>query len=130
MLAACLGVFLFARNGHSAEAARALTFCTLVVAFLVIILVNRSWTRSAFAMLRVPNAAMRWVLLGTCGLLATVLLVPAAQDLLHFAPLHANDIALSLGAGLVCVMWFELLKRFKNTRAASTHTDTSASARG
>ena len=73
VLAVCLGVFLLARTSHTPDAARALTFATLVVAFLVIILVNRSWTRTALAMLRVPNAALRWVVLGTCSLLAVVL---------------------------------------------------------
>jgi Ca2+-transporting ATPase len=110
VLVVCLGVFLIARADHSPDAARALTFATLVVAFVVIILVNRSWTRSAFAMLRVPNPALRWVVLGACGLLAAVLVVPFAQRLFHFAPLHAMDLILSLGAGFVCVLWFELVK--------------------
>ena len=117
ILVVCLGVFLVARAGHTDEAARALTFATLVVAFLVVILVNRSWTRSAFAMLRVPNAALRWVVLGTCVFLAVVLLIPVAQRLFHFAPLHAPDLILSLGAGLVCVLWFELVKLAKKARA-------------
>jgi P-type Ca2+ transporter type 2C len=30
--------------------------------------------------------------------------------LFHFAPLHQMDLVLSLGAGSVCVLWFELLK--------------------
>jgi Ca2+-transporting ATPase len=111
VLTVCLGVFLLARADHSADAARALTFATLVVAFVVVILVNRSWTRSAWAMLRVPNAALRWVVLGACTLLAVILVVPFAQRLFHFAPLHATDLVLSLGAGLVCVLWFELVKR-------------------
>ncbi len=110
VLAVCLGVFLLARADHSADAARALTFATLVVAFVVIILVNRSWTRSAFAMLRVPNAALQWVVLGTCTFLTVVLVVPFAQRLFYFAPLHPTDLVLSLGAGLVCVLWFELVK--------------------
>ncbi len=116
VLLACLAVFLLSRGGHSAEAARALTFTTLVAAFLVIILVNRSWSRSLPAMLRMPNAALRWVLLGTTGLLATVLYVPMARGLLHFAALHVTDLLLSLGAGLVCVLWFELLKLFTSAR--------------
>jgi Ca2+-transporting ATPase len=110
VLIVCLGVFLLSRAHHTPEASRALTFTTLVVSFLVIILVNRSWTRSALAMLRVPNAALSWVVLGTCLLLAVVLLVPLAQRLFHFAPLHPTDLLLSLGAGLTCVTWFELLK--------------------
>jgi Ca2+-transporting ATPase len=113
VFAVCIGVFLLARADHTVEAARALTFATLVVAFLVIILVNRSWTRSLVEMLRVPNAAFRWVVGGTAVLLAVVLSVPAAQRLFHFAPLHVNDLVLSLGAGVTCVWWFEALKRYR-----------------
>jgi Ca2+-transporting ATPase len=110
VLAACLGVFLLSRSGHSSEAARALTFATLVVAFIVIILVNRSWTKSAFAMLCVPNTALKWVVTGACAFLAIILSVPFVQRLFDFAPLHPMDVVFSLGAGLVCVLWFELLK--------------------
>jgi Ca2+-transporting ATPase len=116
VFAACVGVFLLARANHSAEAARALTFATLVVAFVVIILVNRSWTRSAVAMLRVPNGSLRWVVLGTCSFLAVVLAVPFAQRLFHFAPVHATDLLLSLGVGLICVLWFELVKLAQRNR--------------
>ncbi len=111
VLAVCVGVFLLARVGHTTDAARALTFATLVVAFVVIILVNRSWTRSLVAMLRVPNAALRWVVGGTTILLAVVLFVPVAQRILHFAPLHPGDLLLSVAAGLACVLWTEALKR-------------------
>ncbi|HEX7699685.1 MAG TPA: cation-translocating P-type ATPase C-terminal domain-containing protein, partial [Kofleriaceae bacterium] len=93
------------------DAARALTFATLVVAILVVILINRSWTRSALSMLRVPNTALRWVLLGASTFLAVALLVPFAQHLFHFAPLHLTDLMLSIGTGIVCVLWFELVKR-------------------
>jgi len=119
VFAVCMGVFLLARTDHTPEATRALTFATLVVAFLVIIQVNRSWTRSVVAMLRAPNAAFRWVVGGTAILLAVVLFVPEAQQLLHFAPLHANDLALSLAAGVTSVLWFEALKLYR--RRASSH---------
>ena len=110
VLAVCLSVFLLARGDHSDEAARALTFSALVIAFIVIILVNRSWTGSAIAMVRVPNTALRWVVVGACTFLAAILFLPFARELFHFAPLHVNDLFLSLGAGAVCVVWFEVLK--------------------
>jgi Ca2+-transporting ATPase len=109
----CLTVFLFSRRDHSVDAARALTFVTLVTAFVVIILVNRSFTRSALAMLTVPNTALRWVVLGAVTFLTIALVVPFAQRLFHFAPLHTVDLIVSLGAGLVCVLWFELVKLTK-----------------
>jgi Ca2+-transporting ATPase len=130
VLAACIVVLVLARADHAPDAARGLTFATLVVAFLAVILVNRSWSRSAFSMFRTRNTALRWVLLGTTGLLAIVLFVPAAQGLLHFAPLHPTDLVLALGAGVVCVAWFELLKLVRRVRVASdgtTPAQTSAS---
>jgi Ca2+-transporting ATPase len=110
VLAVCLGVFLIARQNHAPDAARALTFTTLVVAFLAIILANRSWVRTIVGSLRVPNTALWWVLGGTTAFLSLVLLVPVVQRTFHFAPLHAADVAVSAGAGLMCVMWFDLLK--------------------
>ncbi len=113
VLAACLGVFLFSRTSQQPDAARALTFLTLVVSVLIIILANRSWTRGILSMMRVPNTALWWVAGGTTAFLALVLFVPAAQHLFHFAPLRARDMALSFGAGVACMMWFELLKLTK-----------------
>lgn len=122
VLGVCLGVFLLARVEHSDEVARALTFAALVVAFIVIILVNRSITRSAFTMLRVKNSALLWVVLGACVLLAVVLSVPFAQKLFRFAPLHPTDICLSLGAGMICVLWFELVKFARRHKREASDT--------
>jgi Ca2+-transporting ATPase len=110
VLAICVGVFLSTRATYTPDAARALTFTTLVVAFLVIILANRSWERTVIGSLRTPNTALWWVLGGTTLFLAIVLALPFARRLFHFAPLHATDVALSIGAGLVCVVVFDLLK--------------------
>ena len=118
ILAVCLLVFFLSRRGHPPDAARALTFATLVVAILTLITVNRSWTRSVLSMLVVPNAAFRWVMGGTLALLAVVLLVPFAQRLFHFAPIHPRDLALSIAAAPVCLLWFEALKRIRRRGAA------------
>jgi len=110
VLAACLAIFVLARGGHGPDAARALTFSALVVSLLAIILMNRSWTRSAIAMLGERNSALWWVVAGGVGVLAVVLSVEPVRALFSFAPLHARDVGLSLAAGLACLAWFELLK--------------------
>ncbi len=133
VLGVCLGIFLLARADHTPEAARALTFATLVVAFIMIILVNRSWTRSLVAMLRVRNAALRWVVGGIVVLLPVVLFAPAARRLFHFGPLHRDDLYLSLGAGLICMLWFDVLKqyqRWRRSRADGLHGTFSGGASG
>jgi Ca2+-transporting ATPase len=110
-LAVCLTVLFFARKGHAVDSVRALTFATLIIASLVLITVNRSWTRPFLAILRAPNAAFRWVVGGALALLAVVLYVPLAQRLLHFGPVHPTELALGAGGALACLLWFEALKR-------------------
>ena len=110
VLGVCLAVFVIARNGHGPDAARALTFAALVISLLAIILMNRSWTRSTIAMLRVGNPALWWVVFGSGTLLTIVLFVAPVRALFSFAPVHAEDIGLSLLAGLACLAWFEALK--------------------
>ncbi len=110
VLVACLAIVVWVRPSHGAEAARALSFATLVVGIVTIILVNRSWSRSIMAMMRVPNAALWWVLGGAGSFLALILTVPSLQKLFRFAPLHGDDLALSLFAGAACLLWLEILK--------------------
>ncbi|MBN2369324.1 MAG: cation-translocating P-type ATPase [Vicinamibacteria bacterium] len=118
VLAASLGVFFMSWKTHAPNAVRALTFTTLVAAFIVVILANRSWARTIVGGLRVPNSALWWVLGGTVFFLAFVLMNPFARRLFHFAPLHGGDLALSIGAGLACVLWFELLKLGRRSAAS------------
>ncbi len=110
VLVLCLSIVWIARPGHGPDAARALAFATLVVSFLVIIFVNRSWTRRVVSTLLLPNPALWWVVAGTALLLTAVLTIPTLQTLFRFAPLHANDLALSLAAGVICLLWFDLVK--------------------
>ncbi len=109
-LLVCLAIFAVTHGSHGANAARALVFAGLVASLLMIIMINRSWTRSALAMLSEPNAAVWWVIAGACACLVLVLEVPRVQHLFSFAPLHAADLTLSLLAGIACLLWFEWLK--------------------
>ena len=110
VLADCLAIFLLARTDHGPDAARALAFASLVVSFIVIILINRSWTRSAVSMLREPNVAAWWVIGGASAFLALVLSVPEVRQLFHFAGLHPTDLALSLFGGVASLLLFDALK--------------------
>ena len=106
----CVAVFLFSHRDHSPEAARALTFVSLVTAFLVVLLANRSSVFTIVEGLRAPNTALWFVLGGTVGILSLVLLSSVGQRIFHFAPLHAGDFLLSVGAGVTCTLWFEVFK--------------------
>ncbi len=114
VLAVCAGVFLFSVRGQTPEVARALTFSTLVAAILVVLLANRSSSRTVFGGLRVRNVALWCVLGGATALLPVVLLVPMARQIFHFAPIHARSLVLSIAVGLACTLWFDLLKLSKH----------------
>lgn len=94
--------------------ARALTFTTLIVANLCLILTNRSWTRTIFQNLMSPNPALWWVLGGAVVFLSAVLYVPPLRSMFRFNVLHPVDLAICLFAGILSIAWFEGLKMLKN----------------
>ena len=98
------------QQGREADEVRALTFTTLVIGNLGLILANRSWSGSLLASLRTPNAALWWVVGGTLGFLAFVLYVPGLRELFGFTYLHLNDVLLAFAAGATGIGGFELFK--------------------
>jgi Ca2+-transporting ATPase len=116
VLAAVLAVFAFALyRGQGDADARTLSFSTLVIGMLGLIAVNRSWSRNVIHALRAPNRAFWWVAAGALGFLAVVLYVPSLRDLFRFSTLHADDLLICAGAGLLSSLAIELLK-FKHFR--------------
>lgn len=98
------------RDGLPETEARALAFFSLVTGVVALILVNRSFSASLLAALRGPNRAFKFVLAGVTGILGLTLAWPMAANLFRFGPLHANDLALTLLAGLIVLLLREGLK--------------------
>jgi Ca2+-transporting ATPase len=98
------------KRGMPENEVRALAFFSLVLAILSLIFVNRSFSASLITALRRPNQALAWVLLAVTGILALTLLWPFASDLFRFGPLHLDDLALTLGAGVTVLVALEVLK--------------------
>ncbi len=103
------------RNQGEMEA-RTLTFATLIVASLGLIVSNRSWTESTLSRGRATNKAFWWVLGGTVVMLAAVLYLPSLRNLFRFSQMHPVDVALILGAGLASGLWFEAMKALRRAR--------------
>lgn len=111
VFAIVLAVYLIALAlGRGDAEARALTFATLLFANLALIFANRSWTRTTLATLRTPNRALWWVSGGALAFLGLILYVPPLRALFRMELLHADDVALCVGAGVLSVGWFEVLK--------------------
>jgi Ca2+-transporting ATPase len=117
VLAASFAAFFVARSRFDVDSARSLVFVTLVSGIVTILLVNRSWSRSAVAMVTAPNAALRWVLLGTTIALVAAVLTGVGQRLFHFGPASPPALGLALLAGVVSLAWFEIVKQVWIRRA-------------
>lgn len=101
-------------RGQSENEARALTYTTLIIANLGLILANRSWSRTILETMSTPNPALWWVVGGALVFLAMVIYVPFLRELFSFAYLHFIDIAICFMAGITSILWFEALKIFNS----------------
>jgi len=112
-----LAVFALALVMMRDEAeARALTFTTLVIGNLSLIVAIRSRSGTVLAALRRPTRALGIVLGGALLLLGLVLYVPALADLFQFVPLSVGDLGLAVVAGLASVLWLEGVEILRQRR--------------
>ena len=102
------GIAVYRKQGELD--ARALTFTTLILANLGLILSERSSSRLSLKVLRSPNAALWWVFGGGLVFLALVLYVPFLRQLFSFSFLHPIDLTICLAGGAISLLWFEYLK--------------------
>lgn len=111
VLAVVLAVFAVAVHlGLGEGEARALGFTTLVLANLGLIFTNRSWTRTIWGTLTVPNRALWGLTGGVLVVLGLSLVVPFLRDLFLFAPVSREGLGLCVAAALFSVLASESLK--------------------
>ena len=99
------------RRGLPEGDVRALTFVSLVLANLGLVLVNRSFNSSVREALRWNNRALWWVSAVAIILLGVILAWEPARGLFHFGPLHADDLGVTLAAAAGLVVALESFKR-------------------
>ncbi|MFH0967260.1 MAG: cation-translocating P-type ATPase, partial [Methanobacteriota archaeon] len=111
VLAVVLIIYLNALiRGFGEAEVRTMTFTTIVIANLFLILTNRSWSETIVRTLRTPNRAMSWVFAGTISSLILVLSIPILQDLFKFGSVSFVDLIVCVLAGVMSVLWFEWYK--------------------
>ena len=92
------------------DEARALAFFSLVLTIVALIFVNRSLQRVDPDRLRRPNPALEARARGRDRNAGATLAWPSRATLFRFGPLHADDLSLTVGAGVVILIALELLK--------------------
>jgi P-type Ca2+ transporter type 2C len=112
VLAVVAGLYVVALGrGLPENDVRALAFVALVATNIGLVLVDRAGGVSLFTAFRQPNPALWWVLGITSVILAAILSIPAARTLFAFGPLHADDLAVALLAGIAALFLLDAMKR-------------------
>ncbi len=116
LLAAVLGVYLWTVLGSRPnDIVRSMTFTTLMVGNLSLILANRSWKLSIFQLFRQrKNPSVKWILAGAVIVLMALVNVAALRRPFGFGPMTAREWLISVLAGLLGIAWFEIYKLVRN----------------
>ncbi len=131
VLVAVLAVYLWCVEGGRPDVeVRSVTFATLVLANLGLILVNRSWRLPLRRTLAErANPTLKWIVVLAVGLLALLLSVPALRDAFAFGPVSLVDLVVVTAAAALGVTWFELYKlRLARRDRRRARADASATA--
>jgi P-type Ca2+ transporter type 2C len=102
--------------GYNDKEVRAMTFTTLMIANLAVILTNRSWTDHIFKIIATPNKAVIWVIGGAISFLALILNTPFFLDLFQFEKLAWLNIIICCSGGFTTILWFEIYKWLHHTK--------------
>lgn len=115
-----LAVYLWALNsGKSDDLVRTMSFGTLMLGNIALVLVNRSHHLSIFQTFRErKNKTIKWVLSGGIGLLIFLVNVPIMREAFNLAYLDLSQWIVVLVAGFGSVLWFEGYKLMQQSRRA------------
>jgi len=105
--------FIGLKMGYSEKGVRTLTFVTLIVANISVILSNRSWSTNFFRILLSPNQAVKWIVGGAIFFLILILNIPFLLDLFQFEKIGGLELLVCTVAGFSSVTWFEIYKQVK-----------------
>jgi Ca2+-transporting ATPase len=112
VLLAVLTVYLWTVvDGRPDDVVRSITFATLVIGNIALILVNRSWRLSIWASFRERrNHTLKWILALAGTMLVLLLNVPWFRQAFTFGAIRPVDWLMAAVAGFVGVAWFEAYK--------------------
>jgi Ca2+-transporting ATPase len=110
---ACAAIFAISWQVVGAEQARTLGFIALVVGVLMLILINRSETQSAWSKLREKNLALLGVAVMSLAFLTLSVSVEPVRELFSFAPVSLVQVLIVTLASVCSLLWFECFKAWR-----------------
>ncbi len=116
VLTMVLFVYFWAvRANQPDDVVRSITFTSLVLSNLGLLLVNRSWRLPIWKMKDVRrNPAAKWIMVATLLVLTAMMTVPFLRDAFHFGELSLFQGCVAIAAACLGVAWFEVFKILKS----------------
>jgi Ca2+-transporting ATPase len=108
--------YLGLSTGHSGDSVRTMTFVSLVISNIAVILSNRSWSTNILTIMRSPNSTVKWIVGGAIVFLVLILNVPFLSNLFQFGKIGIVELVLCILAGIVSILWFEVYKYFMQSK--------------
>ena len=106
-----MGVYLYSYySGYTEGQIRAMSFITLIVANISVIMSNRSWTRNIFEVLTVRNKAAGWIIAGASIFMILIMNIPFCLTLFQFEKIGITETMICIIAGILTITWFEVYK--------------------
>lgn len=102
--------------GYAEEEVRTMCFITLIISNLMTIQTNRSWESTIFQIFATPNKSFKWIVSLALVLLTAVITIPFLGGLFSFTLLGTSEILISVGAGFLSIVWFEIYKAHNNRK--------------
>jgi Ca2+-transporting ATPase len=113
LIISLLVYFIGLKIGYTEKSVRTLTFVTLIVSNIAVILSNRSWTSNIFTILFTPNKAVKWVIGGAVVFLFLILNIPFLINLFQFEKIGYLELLICTVAGFSSIIWFEIYKQIR-----------------
>ncbi len=107
-----LVIAIAAGRGGSDTDLRTLVFVSLVTTNVGLIFAHRSLAGTITDLLNRPNPLLGSGVAAIAAIMALIFAVPAARDALHFAPVHLDDMALSICAAIAFLVAAWGLRQF------------------
>ena len=115
ILIICLLVyFIGIKLGYTEKSVRTLSFVTLIVSNIAVIISNRSWTFGFIKILSTPNKAVTFIVGGAIIFLIMILNIPFLLNLFLFERIGLIEFLVCTLAGFFSITWFEIYKKVKN----------------
>ena len=106
-----LSTYLYAVSLHLNESTtRTMVFVVLIAANIILTLVNRSFFYSIFTTLKYKNNLVLLIISITIALTSILIYISPVATFFKLTPLNLFQGLISIGIGIVSVIWFEIVK--------------------